>query len=45
MNSLQGTPTYLAPELHDYWRGNLMDENFKYQPKISDAYSLGIILL
>ncbi len=40
-----GTPTYFAPELNKYWKDGLKDLNFKYKPKISDAYSLGIILL
>ena len=40
-----GTPTYFAPELYKYWKDGLKDLNFKYKPKISDAYSLGIILL
>ncbi len=45
MNSLKGTPIYLAPELYKVYKDDKDDENFTYKPKISDAFSLGIILL
>ncbi len=35
----------MAPELYRYYKDDVKDLNFKYKPKLSDAYSLGIMLL
>ncbi len=46
---LTGTPAYMAPELFGYIQSPKFDEKghliTKYDPKKTDAYSLGCILL
>ncbi len=42
-NTVIGTEPYLAPELYNELKN--YTEDFKYKPKLSDAYSLGVILL
>jgi hypothetical protein len=40
---LKGTEDYIAPEMHKPYKENKDEAN--YNPKKTDAYSLGIVLL